>query len=269
VSRAQLILAWALSLWLLALGASADDSRAFSYNARLELPLLSAGAALWLTSELLKPQLGPAECRVCGVNALDRSVQEHLRWSSYNGAHFASDVLLFGVVPAAAFGGAALMAHVGGASRRDMFIDLLMIGEALVLTAGLTQATKFAVARERPYVRTQRAEARDFVATPDDHLSFFSGHTSSTFALAVATGTTASLRGYRQAPAVWSVGLPLALLTGYLRIAADRHYFTDVLTGALVGSAVGVFVPWLHTHSRQAPTMGMAQPGTLTFTWVR
>ena len=31
----------------------------------------------------------------------------------------------------------------------------------------------------------------------------------------------------------------------YLRIAADRHYATDVLTGSAVGSAIGFSVPYL------------------------
>jgi membrane-associated phospholipid phosphatase len=33
--------------------------------------------------------------------------------------------------------------------------------------------------------------------------------------------------------------------TGYLRIAADRHYATDVLAGAAVGTGVGLGWPLL------------------------
>ena len=86
----------------------------------------------------------------------------------------------------------------------------------------------------------------------DGNLSFFSGHTSFAFSLAVASGTVASMRGYRAAPAVWGVGLGAAAVTGYLRIAADRHYATDVMTGALVGSALGFAVPYLlHRRGRE------------------
>ena len=63
----------------------------------------------------------------------------------------------------------------------------------------------------------------------------------------MASGTVASLRGYRAAPWIWASGLTLAGVTGYLRIAGDKHYFTDVVTGAVVGSFVGFAVPyWLH-----------------------
>ena len=44
---------------------------------------------------------------------------------------------------------------------------------------------------------------------------------------------------------MWIAGLSFATTGAYLRIAADRHYATDVLTGALVGSAIGFSVPYL------------------------
>ena len=79
----------------------------------------------------------------------------------------------------------------------------------------------------------------------DDDLSFYSGHTTEAVSLAVAAGTVSSLRGYRLAPLVWSAGLPIALTSGYLRIAGDRHYFTDVLVGAIAGASVGLLVPYV------------------------
>lgn len=262
-------------LWLCfaSAGARADESREFRHDYRIELPLLFGGAAAWFTSELLKPSIAPAACRVCGVNAVDREINQALRWSEYDRAAHISDALLFGVLPVGTLGGTLAMAYAHGRGREPL-VDMLIISEALVLTSALTQITKYTVGRARPYVRTQRDEGRDFVASPDDHLSFFSGHTSITFTLAVAAGTTASLRGYRQAPILWAVALPLAAFTGYLRMAADRHYFSDVLTGALVGSAVGVLVPLLHTRERRSdasvmPAIGGAPPAALTFTWTR
>jgi len=40
-------------------------------------------------------------------------------------------------------------------------------------------------------------------------------------------------------PFIWGTGLAIAATTGYLSIAADRHYLTDVITAAAVGSAFG------------------------------
>jgi membrane-associated phospholipid phosphatase len=62
---------------------------------------------------------------------------------------------------------------------------------------------------------------------------------------------------------VWAVGLTGAMAVGYLRIAADKHYLSDVLTAVVVGSLVGVGVPLLF-HSAKAsvaaPT-GVGGPG--------
>ena len=49
---------------------------------------------------------------------------------------------------------------------------------------------------------------------------------------------------------MWAAGLTLATLTGYLREAADKHYLSDVLTGAAVGAAVGWAIPYLHYRFR-------------------
>ncbi len=48
---------------------------------------------------------------------------------------------------------------------------------------------------------------------------------------------------------------------GYLRIAADKHYFSDVATAAIIGSIVGVGVPLIfHSPERAAP----APAGTIS-----
>jgi membrane-associated phospholipid phosphatase len=66
--------------------------------------------------------------------------------------------------------------------------------------------------------------------------------------------------------------MPLAGLVGYFRIAADRHYLTDVLTGALLGTGMGILLPWLF-HGRKRSTPGAVSMGStplsLNFTWVQ
>ena len=98
------------------------------------------------------------------------------------------------------------------------------------------------------------------MGSPGANYSFFSGHTGSAFALATSTGAVASIRGYRGAPWVWGVGLSLAAATGYLRIASDSHYFSDVLVGAAVGTAVGWLVPHLLHKERTPPQPGAGPP---------
>lgn len=264
--RAAFVLA-SLLCWVLP--ARADEPRPFTANMRVELPLLASGAALWIVSETLKPVLAPDACRVCGRTAFDHAVQDGLRWENVKPAARASDALLFGVVPAFALGGTLGAAYANG-DARTAGEDALVLGEALVLTAGLTQLTKYTVARERPFLRTQREHGEPATHGHDDNLSFFSGHTSITFALAVGAGAIASQRGYPQARWIWALGVPLAAFTGYLRIAADRHYVTDVLAGALVGTAVGLLIPWLHRRfaDKDGLRVMVAPPGMLTMSWL-
>jgi hypothetical protein len=260
----------ALLCALLGWSAPARAERPFSVELAGELPVTAAGGALWLMSEVLKPKLAPSDCRLCARNALDGALQDALRWPEVRPARRLSDALLFGLVPGFAFGSVYGLGRAEG-DRQSANQNLLALSEVLVGAGLLTQLTKYTVGRERPFLRTQREHGERVTHGPDDNLSFFSGHTSLTFALAVGAGSIASFRGYQRAPWIWGVGVPLAALTGYLRIAADRHYFTDVLTGALVGSAVGVLIPWLHHHYARgegSTRPSSATPGMLTMTWL-
>jgi membrane-associated phospholipid phosphatase len=81
-------------------------------------------------------------------------------------------------------------------------------------------------------------------------LSFFSGDTAVAFALGACATTIAFLRGYRSARAIAVVAAMGAVIAGVLRIRADMHWATDVMTGALVGTLVGAGLP-LVLHPRE------------------
>jgi membrane-associated phospholipid phosphatase len=133
--------------------------------------------------------------------------------------------------------------------------DAVLVLEAATIAADVNQLVKFGVGRERPFVHALPESEKGAVAHPsDNNLSFYSGHTNWVFALAASSGTVATLRGYRWAPWVWGGGLTVAFTTGYLRIAADRHYFTDVIVGAALGSAFGFAIPYLFHSPRRDPT---------------
>jgi len=68
------------------------------------------------------------------------------------------------------------------------------------------------------------------------------------------------MRGYRVAPLVWTAGLVLGVATAYTRMAADRHYFTDVLAGAAIGTVTGAAVPLLFHPARELRLTLTASP---------
>ena len=53
-------------------------------------------------------------------------------------------------------------------------------------------------------------------------------------------------------------------ITAYLRVKGGKHFYTDVITGYLVGAAVGLIVPELHkTDNRFSTGMAMLPNGQL------
>lgn len=218
---------------------------ALKYDLSVDLPILVAGGVSWIALELAKPAIAPETCRWCGVDGFDNSVRNALRWSNTSTANTLSSVLAYGVVPVFALGIDAFAAHDARALN-EFPADAMIIGEAVVLAGNVAQITKYVSGRERPFVHALPEDQKNQTSHPNDNnLSFFSGHTSIAFSLVTASATVATQRGYRLAPFIWAIGLPLACLTGYLRIAADKHYMTDVMTGAAVGSAFGVGIPLL------------------------
>jgi membrane-associated phospholipid phosphatase len=256
-----LALAAALAL---ATPARADVAGPFVYDLRIDLPLGVAGGLAWVLTEAFKADLVPAGCRWCDrdgsrdtLNALDATARDVLRLRDTASADAASNAFALGLAPLFALGLDALAA---GQDRhlRQLGVDALLILEAGVMAADLNQTFKFAAMRERPFVHVLPADAKSRTDNPaDNNLSFYSGHTTLAFALAMAAGTVATMRRYRLAPLVWTMGLAVAMTSGYLRIAADRHYMSDVLVGSAVGAAVGVMVPAL-MHRARAPRLALA-----------
>jgi undecaprenyl-diphosphatase len=138
----------------------------------------------------------------------------------------------------------------------------LLNTEVLALTLGVQQTVANAVGRERAYGQTcgseDLAEGTEQCEGQDRYRSFFSGHTSVPFALAAATCTHhiyLPLSGSTQN--AWiscTSGFLVAGTAGLMRIVSDYHYSTDVIAGALAGSAIGFAVPLLHyTTGAQVP----------------
>ena len=153
---------------------------------------------------------------------------------------------------------------VSGRDAKTAGVDALIAAETVALAGLAGQAVKLAVARRRPAAYASGA-AR---ASADDDASFYSGHASAAFAVATSFATCASMRGDGDAWVAWAAGLPLAALTGYLRIAADRHYLSDVLVGAGAGTLFGTLVPrLLHSPGAAATPQqrGPARLPALTF----
>ena len=190
----------------------------------------------------LQRDLVPAACRWCTPPGFDQAARDALLWKNPSSAATLGTLTGFVAAPVAAIG----MTHVAAAhdGRADeAWLDDLLITESTATTIAFTDVIKVTVGRARPavYYRTSGWEG---YSAQERNVSFFSGHSSVAFSLAVSSGTVASMRGYRLAPLVWGVGLPIAAFTAYSRVAADAHYMSDVVTGSLVGAAIGFSMPY-------------------------
>ena len=46
-----------------------------------------------------------------------------------------------------------------------------------------------------------------------------------------------------------------------MRVASGHHFPTDVATAAVVGTAIGIAIPWAHTRPSQAIALAPAAAG--------
>jgi membrane-associated phospholipid phosphatase len=123
--------------------------------------------------------------------------------------------------------------------------------ETLAVATMLQSTAAAFFQRERPYGRecgkTLSGRLSE-CADSERYRSYFSGHTTMGFA---AAGVTCShhahhdLFGDSADPIACGVAFGSAAAVGMMRVVALKHYLTDVLTGAAVGTLSGVGIPWL------------------------
>lgn len=129
---------------------------------------------------------------------------------------------------------------VGAAFSEDAVVSLASLSSVLLAT----QLLKVMMKRPRPYVYLDPSRAAD----ADALRSFPSGHTSMAFG-AAATLTRMTWNRHGTGAALIAVGATTfvaATLVGGLRVWAQRHFWTDVFAGALLGTAIGWAVPLLY-----------------------
>jgi membrane-associated phospholipid phosphatase len=215
----------------------------------------SVTGAMLLTVGVLaiyQPDLLPDACRWCEPPALDSAVRDALLWK--DGARTADTLstVLVAAVPASALTYLLLSANGAGDFNAGL-VDSLLVTEAAAAALLVNQVVKLLVGRQRPYAHFGNDLA---YSRSEDNVSFYSGHTSLAFSVVAATVTVASMRGYAGAGIVAGVGFTLGAGIGYLRIAADQHYLTDVVVGAVIGGLVGWAVPRIFHSPSPAPSTG-------------
>jgi membrane-associated phospholipid phosphatase len=205
----------------------------------LHMSIAIGGGLVFLGTEIFKKQIGPSECRWCEPPSFDRAARNALVWDNPRHADTLSNIDAYVVAPIVGIG--LLIASDHGAGLPRFIDDTVTVFETVAITELVIQAIKFSVGRQRPFARF----GTDVAFEPDQNLSFPSGHSALGFSITVAAGMVAHWRGYWTEPYIWGAGIALSLSTEYLRIAADKHYLSDVLIGGGIGVAGGYLIPRL------------------------
>jgi membrane-associated phospholipid phosphatase len=145
------------------------------------------------------------------------------------------------------------MYAIGRLSKVDKMADLGLHGtEALFIGEGVAVVLKGAFGRARPFVDLNNPNDWQMLRgfrSDERYRSFPSGHTVAGFAAAAAVSAETS----RWWPSsVWYIGPAMyggAALIGWSRMYNNRHWASDVIVGAAIGTFAGTkVVRYHHTH---------------------
>lgn len=172
---------------------------------------------------------------------LDLRLREALAWAPERrtAASRTSDALLWSFAVSGIAAPAVDTTQTSASRSRSVLVG----AEAMLGTYAVTAILKHAVRRARPDVDTDPHH--------EGYASFPSGHTSTAFAGATLLTVYAWQYDWMADETRWVVpatSFTLAAFTGYLRAGARRHWTTDILAGAVIGTGSALTIWHLRTR---------------------
>ncbi len=222
------------------------------------------GTGVMLAATLGSLMIPPVEDRWLKTNSFDVGARNALLLSTESGqltARDASDVTL--LLSTNLLLVDSLVVAWWGHDAGDVAYEMVMMGvEALAFNNAINGLVSALTSRQRPYglaaCATEDGAKQIDCTSSKRYRSFFSGHASTTFAVA---GVTCMHHAHLP---LYGGGLPemftcasafgLAAATATLRVVADQHWTSDVIVGSAFGTFSGLFIPWvLHYRTGDAP----------------
>lgn len=228
---------------------------------KLDFTVMMAGGALTLMAAIVRP--GPKHVR--GPILFDKPIESALRAPTIQQAYIYRDASDTGLSLLATwpFMVDAFITAWWYRGSRDTAEQMALIGlETLAVSGAVQGVTNVLVSRERPYGDSCRSTTDDIPNNAIDctgsthYRSFFSGHSAFSFtgaSLICFEHTELHLLGGPWDALSCVGGYAVAAATATFRVAGIEHYPSDIITGALVGTAVGWGVPLLHFRN---PNLG-------------
>ncbi len=211
---------------------------AYQLFTQTDLPVLGIGLVL-AGSRLVRTQAAYCAplCNRNDLNAFDRTTAGF--WNT--GWSTASDVGIYSLM-----GGAAIVLAIDE-SPWPALNDAVVITESALMATGFSAVLGLAAGRPRPFLYGTKAPL-DERNSPNGGLSFTSSHASVSFALVMSLFVTEQrLHPGEAFPyVVLGGGLAVASFVATARVMAGRHFITDAIGGAVIGTSAGILVPALH-----------------------
>lgn len=178
-------------------------------------------------------------------------------------ADFMSDIGSLLAVAPLAIGGWAV--HTGNSDKQEFWTFTLMFTQALLFQSGINLAFRSMELWPRPYIfaTDKKGQKKAEEAKPEAYGSFFSGHASAAFTVAVFTSEWFDQTHPNSSATriVRALAFSLAGFESALRVAAGKHYPTDVIVGALVGTGISYGILEMHKKRNQMYSLWVG-PGT-------
>lgn len=216
----------------------------------LDITLSVLGVATQLTGSYLQGQM-----EVKDRDAL-RKTDDFLPWDrKFVGrysetADLMSDIGAVLAVAPLAIGGYAW--YSGASNGKEFATFSLMFVQSILFQSGINLAVRSLELWPRPYVYSSSKEGSEAAqnAKGEAYGSFFSGHASAAFTVAVFSSEWYSQTHPNSANTslVRALAFSLAGLESVFRVAAGKHYPTDILAGSLVGIGVSYGILTLHKN---------------------
>jgi membrane-associated phospholipid phosphatase len=130
----------------------------------------------------------------------------------------------------------------------------LRSAEAIAISGVATELIKGMAGRDRPFLDNQDSDNFDFGGGfgGGGHTSFPSGHATAAFAIASVVASESSFRWPHASHFIQPIVYGLATSVALSRVYTDRHWASDVVAGAGIGTLTGLSVVRyhrLHPHS--------------------
>ena len=136
---------------------------------------------------------------------------------------------------------------------RELAEDLWVYAEIFAVSSALNITVKTLV--QRPIPRLYTGIYPHLEKKASSYRSFYSGHVAQTTGALVANDVMSRLRG-RKRGWPWILAAIGTAAISLARGGAGRHFYSDVVAGALAGALVGSLLPILHPARRSSDGMG-------------